>query len=446
MWTTVPDKNICMFTSDFKDTLPPASEACIVLTTYTMICNSGPRSESATILMNAISAREWGLMILDEVHVTPANKFRKVLSVVNAHCKLGLTATLVREDNLIGDLNFLVGPKLYEANWMDLTQQGYLANVQCAEVWCPMTAEFYEHYLKNNHSKRRQELLYILNPRKFRACEYLVKYHEKRGDKIIIFSDDVVALMLYCETLMKPFLYGGTSEKERRDILTRFKTHPDVSCIGLSKVGDTALDIPEANVVIQVSSHFGARRQEAQRLGRILRPKSNQGANSGFNAFFYTLVSTDTREMYFSSKRQQYLIDQGYTFKVVPDLVDKADIESLLLCTKDQEMRLLTKVLSKDFQDTDELEVRAIHRIMEDEEVNDDLVGISSNGTSHGTSSSLATTRQQKSTTSSSLEAKRKVSRLGSLSGADGSSYMEFDTATTVRSDKSLFFATTKRG
>jgi len=375
-----------------------------------MICYSGNRSEEATAMMSAISGREWGLMLLDEVHVAPADKFRKVLNLVNAHCKLGLTATLVREDNLINDLNFLVGPKLYEANWMDLTQQGYLANVQCVEVWCPMTAEFYREYLKNAGSKRRQELLYILNPRKFRACEFLVKYHEARGDKIIIFSDDVVALILYSEALHKPYIYGDTSERERRDILTRFKTHRLVSCIGLSKVGDTALDIPEANVVIQVSSHFGARRQETQRLGRILRPKANQTA-SGFNAFFYTLVTTDTREMYYSTKRQQYLIDQGYTFKIVPDLVDRADAESTLLKTKEQEMNLLNKALCTDFRKADEAESKAIQHNMFDEDV-------------AATASSSASAVSDRPS-----ESKRRVSNIGHLSGAavEGGGYLEYD-------------------
>lgn len=256
----------------------------------------------------------------------------KVLDLVKAHTKLGLTATLVREDDLIGDLNFLVGPKLYEANWMDLTQQGYLANVQCLEVWCPMTKEFYAEYLKHSvvsGQMRRQQLLYILNPRKFRMCEYLMNYHNTRGDKIILFSDDVPALVLYCESLSIPYIYGETPEEERRMHLLAFRTSPHFNCIGLSKVGDTALDIPEANVIIQVSSHFASRRQEAQRLGRILRPKPNP--TGGFNAYFYTLISTDTREMFYSTKRQQYLIDQGYTFKVVQDLNDKADAESTIL-------------------------------------------------------------------------------------------------------------------
>lgn len=119
-----------------------------------------------------------------------------------------------------------------------------MANVQCAEVWCPMTAEFYSEYLKPNLPLRKQQLLYILNPTKFRMCEYLVKFHEDRGDKIIIFSDDVIALILYSRALQRPFIYGGTPDAERNNVLALFKTSTECNCIGLSKVGDTALDIP----------------------------------------------------------------------------------------------------------------------------------------------------------------------------------------------------------
>ena len=131
--------------------------------------------------------------------------------------------------------------------------------------------------------------------------------------------------------------------------------------IGLSKVGDTALDIPEASVIIQISSHFGARRQETQRLGRILRPKANP--TGGFNAFFYTLVSTDTREMYYSAKRQQYLVDQGYTYKVIQDLHVQARKESKILRTTAEEMDLLNKVLKfKNVSEYDEKENKAVVR------------------------------------------------------------------------------------
>ena len=259
-WTTMSASCVRMFTAESKERLPPISEACILLSTYTMISYSGERAAEAKPIIESIRNREWGLMILDEVHLAPARVFRKVMSMINAHCKLGLTATLVREDNLITDLNFLIGPKLYEANWMDLTQQGYLANVQCAEVWCPMTAEFYREYLKSaNKTHRVQRLLYILNPTKIKVCEYLMKYHthKDRGDKVIIFADDVVALELICKSMGVPFIIGKTQEEERREFISKFKSTSSYPCLGLSSVGDAALDIPEANVIIQVSSHFG---------------------------------------------------------------------------------------------------------------------------------------------------------------------------------------------
>ena len=141
--------------------------------------------------MEFLQGAEWAFLMLDEVHVVPANVFRKVITSIAAHTKLGLTATLVREDEKIEDLNFLIGPKLYEANWQDLAKQGHIASVQCAEVWCPMTSEFYKEYLYE--STRRKKLLYIMNPRKIQACQFLIHFHESRGDKIIVFSDKIFA-------------------------------------------------------------------------------------------------------------------------------------------------------------------------------------------------------------------------------------------------------------
>lgn len=121
-----------------------------------------------------------------------------------------VTATLVREDELISDLNFLIGPKLYEANWLDLVRSGFIANVQCVEVWCPMTKEFYAEYLKPQNSRKKQGL-YVMNPNKFRACEYLIRFHEQvRGDKIIVFSDNLFALEQYAKKLGKPMICGPT--------------------------------------------------------------------------------------------------------------------------------------------------------------------------------------------------------------------------------------------
>ena len=327
----------------------------MIVTTYTMIAFPGKRAAEAQAVMDIITGREWGLLLMDEVHVVPAKMFRRVISQVKAHCRLGLTATLVREDDLISDLNFLIGPKLYEANWMDLTAQGYLANVQCVEIWCPMTGPFMKEYLMASNARLKQ-LMYVMNPSKLRATEYLMRFHEARGDKIIVFSDLVYSLKLYAEMLKRPLIYGETPERERQAILGTFRATDALRTICISKVGDTSIDLPEANVVIQVSSHFGSRRQEAQRLGRILRPKSytqQDGSNrSSFNAFFYTLVSSDTQEMFYSAKRQQYLIDQGYTYQIVTNLCEKADKiaaeEDYAFSTPQHDRDLLRKLLSSE--------------------------------------------------------------------------------------------------
>jgi DNA excision repair protein ERCC-3 len=135
------------------------------------------RAPTTQKMMNFIKGHEWGLMILDEVQVVPANNFRTISDTVRAHCKLGLTATLVREDDKIDDLHYLIGPKLYEANWIDLQERGYLAKVQCIEVWCEMTARFYEEYYKNNkklnNGHEMRQAFYFNNPNKFMACDYL---------------------------------------------------------------------------------------------------------------------------------------------------------------------------------------------------------------------------------------------------------------------------------
>ncbi|KAI9485561.1 MAG: P-loop containing nucleoside triphosphate hydrolase protein [Benjaminiella poitrasii] len=338
-WSSIKENQVAVFTSDCKEKFSGASG--IVISTYSMVANKRKRSYDAQKMMDFLESREWGFLLLDEVHVVPANMFRTVVTTIAAHAKLGLTATLVREDEKIDDLNFLIGPKLYEANWMDLASRGHIANVQCAEVWCPMTPEFYKEYLYENSRKRM--LLYVMNPKKFQACQYLIGYHERRGDKIIVFSDNVYALVEYAKKLGKPYIYGGTGQQERMRILQNFQYNPAVNTIFLSKVGDTSIDLPEATCLIQISSHYGSRRQEAQRLGRILRAKRRN--DEGFNAFFYSLVSRDTQEMYYSTKRQQFLIDQGYAFKVITNLEGMDSDPNIVFRTHQEQMDLLKAVL-----------------------------------------------------------------------------------------------------
>ncbi|PWN30077.1 DNA repair helicase rad25 [Jaminaea rosea] len=338
-WSNVKEEMVSVFTADVKEKF--SSSAGIVISTYSMVANTGKRSHSSQKMMNFLESREWGFILLDEVHVVPASMFRRVLTRIKAHSKLGLTATLVREDEKIDELNFLVGPKLYEANWMDLAAKGHIATVQCAEVWCPMTPEFYREYLRE--SARRKMLLYCMNPNKFQACQFLINYHEKRGDKIIVFSDNVFALEAYAKKLVKPYIHGGTQQTIRMRILQHFQHNPAVNTIFLSKVGDTSIDLPEATCLIQISSHFGSRRQEAQRLGRILRAKRRN--DEGFNAFFYSLVSKDTAEMFYSTKRQQFLVDQGYAFRVITELVGMNEMPDLVYRTQSEQIELLQSVL-----------------------------------------------------------------------------------------------------
>jgi len=347
LWSTIEDKHICRFTSDSKDR---PVDCHLAVTTYSMIAHTMKRSYESLMIMEFLKNTEWGLMILDEVHTIPAKQFRRVLTIVNAHCKLGLTATLVREDDKIQDLNFLIGPKLYEANWKELETHGYLAKVKCAEVWCPMSPEFYREYL--GIQTRKRGLFYVMNPNKFRACEFLIRFHERRNDKIIVFADNVFALKHYAVKMNKPYIYGPTSQGERLHIIQNFVHNPMVNTIFISKVGDTSFDMPEANVLIQISSHGGSRRQEAQRLGRILRAKKDM-VTGDFNAFFYSLVSTDTEEMYFSNKRQRFLIDQGYSYKVITNLAGIEE-ENLSYSTKKEEVALLQTVLAATDTDAEE--------------------------------------------------------------------------------------------
>ncbi|EGC39840.1 hypothetical protein DICPUDRAFT_96425 [Dictyostelium purpureum] len=411
LWSNIEEKMISKFTSDNKEKL--CSLAGVTITTYTMVAFGGRRSADSLKIMNEITNREWGLVLLDEVHVVPAAMFRKVLTVTKAHCKLGLTATLLREDEKIQDLNFLIGPKLYEANWLDLQKSGFLANVSCSEVWCPMSAEFYKEYLIND-SQCKKKLLYTMNPNKFRACEYLIKFHEQRGDKIIVFSDNVYALQKYAKGLGKYFIYGPTSGHERMSILSKFQHDPKVRTIFISKVGDTSIDIPEATVIIQVSSHYGSRRQEAQRLGRILRPKPK--SDGLYNAFFYSLVSKDTQEMYYSTKRQQFLIDQGYSFKVISELPGLDQDPTLKYTSKQEQLELLGQVLGEG-EDSGK-----------NETLEEDFDDITRGGTA----------KKQKPGTNPTAVSRTTGGSMKALSGANDVNYMEYQTPSIYNKNRPL--------
>ena len=353
-WADLYGDHIARFTSKRKDPLwNLEKEGGILITAYSMISYDGKRSEETQEIMNKIKNTEWGLMILDEVQVAPADDFRKTMNIIKSHCKLGLTATLVREDDKINDLHFLIGPKHYEANWLDLQRDGYLARVKCVQILCEMESSFYKEYLESNNSAKRRTL-YISNPNKLFVCKSLIERF--KNDKVIIFSDNIFTLDKYKEELQCPCIKGEVSEKKRNEILEEFrKNDSGVNVILMSKVGDTSIDIPNAKVIIQISSHFGSRRQEAQRLGRILRPKKDN--ISEYNAFFFTIVTKNTEEMYFSNKRQRFLVDQGYYF-IVKDAKEELGLSELKE-DKHYSQRVLEEVKKfdsskKEFKDEDD--------------------------------------------------------------------------------------------
>lgn len=269
----------------------------------------------------------YGLVILDEVHVIPAEAFKESLSFVDTKSIIGLTATYVREDRKILDVFHLVGPKLFEVSMKALVRQGYLAKVQCVELHTLMTKEFGLEYMERSLHERGVAtggasilvMLAAANPNKMLCVWDLVSRHSQVGAKILLFCDHLMLLHEYGKMLNAPVVCGSTPLKDRIMIFSDFQTTNKVNIICISRVGDVSVNLPSANVVIQVSSHGGSRRQEAQRLGRILRPKDKRTDqhDNDVEAWFYSIVSIDTVEMTYVSYRTGFLVDLGYSTRVL---------------------------------------------------------------------------------------------------------------------------------
>ena len=318
-------KYLCKFTSDRSKRdialWNLEKEAGILVTSFTMLTFNGKRNATVQKTLDMLKATDWGLMIIDEVQLLPADSFINIIKKqFKTHCKLGLTATLVREDAGIPKLHLLLGPKLYEANWLDLQKDGFLARVKCTEIWSEMHPHFYQKYLDTNNSEFRK-VLYVSNPNKYLITLLLLERH--KGDKIIIFSDNLFTIEQYNKFFLQKklnfrMIHGKISNTIRNEILEDFRNENGINILLMTKVGDISIDIPNANIIIQVSSHYGSRMQEAQRFGRILRPKKD--IFSEYNAFFYTIVSKNTEEMKYSNKRHRFLVDQGYYFNIINDI------------------------------------------------------------------------------------------------------------------------------
>ncbi|HZN39309.1 MAG TPA: DNA repair helicase XPB [Planctomycetota bacterium] len=247
----------------------------------------------------------FGLIVYDEVHLLPAPVFRATAGI-QARRRLGLTATLVREDGRADEVFSLIGPKRYELPWKQLERQGFLAEARCTEVRVPLAGARAGRYAAA--SARAQIRIAADNERKTDVVGALLDVHHK--DRVLVIGQYLEQLQQLAAVFRLPLITGHTPTHEREALYAAFR-RGELPRLVVSKVGNFAIDLPDANVAIQVSGTFGSRQEEAQRLGRVLRPKADGGPAS-----FYTLVSADTREQDFAKKRQLFLTEQGYSYTI----------------------------------------------------------------------------------------------------------------------------------
>lgn len=254
------------------------------------------------------SQEKWGLMIYDEVHLLPAPVFR-LSTEMQATRRLGLTATLVREDHKETEVFSLIGPKKFDIPWRILEAQGWIATADCNEIRISMNPELKMKYALA--PVRDKITLASTNPEKTDIVERLLKYFSKPDDRVLIIGQYIDQLEALSEDLQIPLITGKTPNKEREKLYGAFRSGAQKNLM-VSKVGNFAIDLPDANVLIQISGTFGSRQEEAQRLGRVLRPKSDGGA-----AHFYSIVTQDSKEQEFAMNRQLFLTEQGYAYKII---------------------------------------------------------------------------------------------------------------------------------
>jgi DNA excision repair protein ERCC-3 len=288
------------YTGEVKDVRP------VTITTYQILTYRRSRTERF-IHFDLFQAADWGLVIYDEVHLLPAPVFR-VTAEIQAMRRLGLTATLVREDGKEEDVFTLIGPRLYDVPWKVLERQGWIAAAECIEVRVPLDDD--NRMIYAGADRRDAFRIASENPRKLPALQRILARH--RGDRVLVIGQYLDQLEAYARDLRVPLITGRTPQKDRDTLFGAFRAGT-IPLLLVSKVGNFAIDLPDANVLVQVSGTFGSRQEEAQRLGRVLRPKSD-----GSSARFYTLVTRDTVEQDpFAEKRQRFLTEQGYAYSIM---------------------------------------------------------------------------------------------------------------------------------
>jgi DNA excision repair protein ERCC-3 len=300
--TSLSDSEIGEYSGERKDIRP------ITIATYQILIS---RSKGEYRHFAVFDAEDWGLVIYDEVHLLPAPVFRMTADIQSRR-RLGLTATLVREDGREGDVFSLIGPKRYDAPWRDMEAQGWIAPARCTEVRVTLTeAERMAYAVAEPEDRHRAG---ATAASKLDVIDALVNRHP--DEPTLVIGMYVEHLAGIAERLGAPLITGKTSVRERERLYQAFRSG-EVRVLVVSKVANFSIDLPDASVAVQVSGTFGSRQEEAQRLGRILRPKSDRR-----QAHFYAVVSRDTNEQEFAAKRQRFLAEQGYAY----DIVDAADV------------------------------------------------------------------------------------------------------------------------
>lgn len=309
--TSLTEAQVGEYSGEHKQIRP------VTVATYQILTHRKGKLDAFTHL-DLFDKGAFGLIVYDEVHLLPAPVFRATAGI-QARRRLGLTATLVREDGRADEVFSLIGPKRYELPWKQLERQGFLAPARCVEVRVPLAKHRAEQY--SAAGARAQIRLAADNELKDDVVGALLQLHAR--DRVLVIGQYLEQLQHLATLFRLPLITGQTPNAERDRLYAAFR-RGELPRLIVSKVGNFAIDLPDANVAIQVSGTFGSRQEEAQRLGRVLRPKADGGPAS-----FYTLVSAETREQEFAKKRQLFLTEQGYGYEIVPaaDLVALANVQ-----------------------------------------------------------------------------------------------------------------------
>lgn len=307
--TTLQQDQIAEYNGSSKDVGP------VTVATY-QILTYRPKKDADFVHLGLFDQRNWGLIIYDEVHLLPAPVFQ-ITATLQARRRLGLTATLVREDGREDDVFALIGPKRFDVPWKVLEGQGWIATAVCTEVRLAMPSKLRMPYAMAD--ARQKFRVASENPDKLPLVRAIVARHP--DEPTLIIGMYVEQLQQMAREMNVPLITGSTPQRKRDELFEQFKSG-ELRILAVSKVANFAVDLPDAAVAIQVSGTFGSRQEEAQRLGRILRPKDGRN-----QAHFYTLVSRDTVEQDFALRRQLFLCEQGYTYQIL-DADELADEEA----------------------------------------------------------------------------------------------------------------------